>query len=214
MWIRWSFLFAVILIVAALITGCSTIEIKKDYLLNKQSGKGVIILSTTETGKHLFVKPYLCLRKIGEKHGKELLMWDRRFIDTNQDIAPLWLDWLAPNIPDQRAVGNLHAVELPAGSYEFYSWIATACYPNMTVTYSPKEYFSWKFTVEAGVAKYFGNVNFHNIKVDFGHNIVTINDDMRQRDLKLVGERYPNLLIGEITTEILKKSDGNNNSPM
>ena len=143
--IRRGFLLAVILTTSALISGCSTIEIKKDYLLNKQSGKGVIILSTTETGKHCCVKPLLCFRTVGKKRGKEFPMWDRRFIDSDKTIAPLWMDWLVTEIPEDKAVGILHAMELPEGSYEFFSYVATMYAPNMTVTYSPKKDFSWKF---------------------------------------------------------------------
>ncbi len=199
------FLFSLVLVA---LTGCnSRIAVKKDYCLSKESGKGVVILSTTESGKHSIIKPFLSLRTVGKKNEYDLKMWNRKYLDSEGEVALLGLDWATPEIPEGKTIGNLHVIELNKGVYEFYSYSATFNGPFVTAFFSTKEEFSWKFEVEPGVAKYLGNIDLHNLNSDDFSLSVRI-DDENIRDLKLIKDNYPNIPVHDIKVEIVQKSPG------
>ncbi|MCK5564763.1 MAG: hypothetical protein KAJ07_05915 [Planctomycetes bacterium] len=189
-------------------TGCSSINISEEYALDELSGKGVVILSTTETGNHWSPITSLLFRKVGSNRSTSIMMWHRDFLDSEGSMDMVWFGWFGDMIPEDKSVGLLNALELPAGEYEFHTYRSNASAPGVVVSFTIPKDFSWKFTVESGVAKYLGNINYHFFdRKTFLDHLITFNDD-RSRDLRLAGQKYPNISIDDIKIELLKKSPG------
>jgi hypothetical protein len=262
-------------------TGVINNCIDEKYVLDKQSGNGVIIFSTTSTGfgvpdGHVGYRPVgenkdlisYCKKKLdaGDRvqwYRDSMLdtgeggstQWDPcnnfyggitldRFLRPSRDgvfyvgpkerltretssvefasvsreaAAKLEEAWLLASVSreevdakitismDKQVRGNLHTIELPAGTYEFYT-----CVGFLT----PK--FSWKFSVAPGEAKYIGNIDFRLrysteilrksdvFKSDVYNKYLIGVTDMRQRDLALFEKKYPNIPVSDIVIDILK----------
>ncbi|HEY6382939.1 MAG TPA: hypothetical protein VIY07_14175 [Pseudolabrys sp.] len=92
--------------------------------------------------------------------------------------------------------GELFAVELPAGEYEFYSWSVGSGFADVRPT-SP---FSVTFIVIPGKVMYVGNFHFRQT-ASMGLTVTGVQVDYvdrAERDLPLLSKKYPTLAAAGI----------------
>lgn len=118
-----------ILLAAVFLSGCATPNVDKDYVLNADSGKGLLVMSLTHVTDNIIV----------DYRGKS----KGRFMTGTVQYP---VDWESP-------YGRLVVAELPAGRYEFYQWHSGRKY----LTYIPTP-FSIPFMIAAGKVSYVGNI--------------------------------------------------------
>ena len=192
------------------LAGCGTTNVRNDYALSQQSQKGLVIGSLTQSksskGHQGFSSAISGISLV--YRNTETEETGRIGIDSTLP-GPLYSGDFS------NAKGELIAVELPPGDYVFEKWHALQ--GSYTNVYSNIPY-PIKFSVYRNRAVYIGNLN---LEIIFGRNIigigivagglVTVNDS-RERDIRVLLTRYPNIEPNDIVYELAKskrESPGN-----
>ena len=101
-----------IFLLSIALSGCTTVSnIPKDYSLNEASGKGVLLTSISYQGR--FAEYSVSYRKLGSKD------WQTISIGSSTAIPSGLLEW---DIKQPGLRGDVFAIDLPSGEYEFTSW--------------------------------------------------------------------------------------------
>lgn len=206
-------------LLAAGLAGCATApDLPPDYALDPSGPEGLAIVSLTLSGKAwdkvesfdyrirpvaaqeeelVSARPYFSSAK---QHARWL-------IDTNGHRAANWnVVVKAPNsdnTPDVTDHGTVHgrvaSLPLPAGDYEFYAWKLREPSPYGGTEYSPKQTFSYPFSVRPGQATYIGQINLHLSERNTQR--ITV-EDKRERDLAVLRKKHPSLGTLQMTGDI------------
>jgi hypothetical protein len=120
---------------------------------------------------------------------------------------------------DEVEKGELVAFSLPAGDYEFYSFVATASGWGSPRAFSPEKSFSFPFRVQAAETAYLGNllvrfqgdsgvgsVRIGTVLIDGQRTLAfdPIARDTRTKDFKEMESRFPDLKPDQLTVRLLK----------
>jgi len=169
----------VIVLISFLLAGCaSSKNIPTNYKLSDESGKGILMASVTYRGGYSgYAIQYRALGKS---------KWSKLQIGTGTALLPPgMLDW---DINKRKSRGNVFAIELPEGEYEFFSWSVS----SGPAFISPLNPFSVRFNIEAGKATYAGN--FHFIRESgLGATVTGVNVNLVnefERDIELFKPKY------------------------
>lgn len=101
-----------ILCVAFMISGCVSVQnVKNDFSLNSDSNKGLLLASITYSGSYSGYS--MKFRKIGAEKFESIQIGSGTAL-----LPPGMLDW---DISRSGLRGNVFAIELPVGEYEFSS---------------------------------------------------------------------------------------------
>ena len=117
-------------------------NVKSDYKIDKKSNNGVLVGSVKYNG---YISGY-------KAHFRKI---DGTFEGNMDAGAGIMLIPIPPKGDFSQYKGNLSAIELPSGDYEFYQWSIQSGVAN---TKSP--YFSIKFRIQPGIATYAGSFLF------------------------------------------------------
>ena len=155
------------------LSSCASFNAPLDYKLSPSSDYGLAVLSFTANGR--VGNFFLQYRDIATSNGGDITLWTFK--------NPL--DWRSPTR------GRLVVLELPAGSYEIYQWIAP-------LSAKSDSSFSIPFRVLRGKATYLGNVH-----VNIGQGTYEFRvENTAQRDLDVLFRRYPHLRKDDIEIAI------------
>ncbi|OUS27393.1 hypothetical protein A9Q99_15465 [Gammaproteobacteria bacterium 45_16_T64] len=109
--------------------------------------------------------------------------------------------------------GNMFAMVVPAGSYEYYSYSLFKNHGMSYSTWTPKTEFSLPFKVEENKINYIGEIAAHTGTGEnaFGMSITSSGTwsvgDAIHRDLSLLKKHYPNVEWGTLIPSIPKHSN-------
>ncbi|WP_290700265.1 hypothetical protein [Amphritea sp.] len=190
-----------------LLSGCNSVKnVPINYNLNSNSDKGVLLTSLTYHGGYSGYS--MRYRKVGSKD------WSKLKIGSGTSmIPPGMLDW---DIEKPGLRGNLFAVELEKGDYEFSSWSVSSG-PALVL---PVNTFSIKFKILPAQALYIGNFHFLR-ESSIGATVTGVNvsyNDELKRDIPLINKKYSSIdpLIIKANTQgfssINRLGDGNSTS--
>jgi hypothetical protein len=181
----------ILILTVIILTGCaSTKNIKSNYSLNSQSGKGVLISSISVKGSYSGYSVYF--QSIDNEH--------RGYIEFGAGTA------LLPIFPEGDfshldRKGEVFAVELPAGKYKVWRWGVASGYAFV----KPAEPMSIEFEVIAGKATYIGNFDFIQTS-SLGLTVtgVKVNySDQFKIDTGIIINKYPNIELSQIDKGII-----------
>ena len=179
------------LLLAWLLQGCALQpkNISSDFALSEASEAGVMIGSITYTGGY---SGYSVFFKA--KEGEQIFE-----VQTGAGITLLPV-WPEGDFGDIGLKGDLFAIELPAGDYNFYSWGVSSGLAHI----NPTAPFTIRFVVKPGQAVYTGNFNFHQT-ARMGLTVTGVSvsySDWLERDVGLFRARYDKVEIGRINRGI------------
>lgn len=179
---------ALIVLTCLIFNGCTSVKknVTPDYVFNEHSANGLLLASVTYQGG--FAGYEMRFRKLGTDDVNALQIGEG-----GQMVIPAWLDW---DIELNGQRGNVFAVELPPGKYEFMSWIAVS---GGSVS-RPQEKFILPFEIKAGESVYFGNFNF--TKHSFLGGYTADLQSKKGRDLTLLSRKYSNIDLKTTVREI------------
>jgi hypothetical protein len=198
------------ILLSVFLVGCAARNVPKDYSLDDKKAKGVVVVSLTRSGSNGSVM-YVHLRSVDNEYKDEVPINDL-FVSS---------DWKCPmsgEIPEDRPCGRLAIIELPEGSYEFYSWHGYFrdyfWLDSRTHTYTVVEDrrgFIERFEVIAGKAVYLGNLNL-SIHIERAYFLGPVIDapynlkitDMCDRDLPLLYQKNPNITADKVVVDLLQ----------
>lgn len=200
------------LLFSAVLAGCaSTPDLPKDHALDATRSEGLLIASMTLSGKPLsrFNGLEFNIRQLPLRED-EMVTKTPRFSSANQHAR-----WAATGgesrsektawkaivkdinatepldiVEDNKPSGRLVALRLPAGEYEIYSWKAVERTSFGEMEYRPKKTFSHRFTVNPGVATYFGRLQLQLGDGDLQRLVIA---DQKNADLVAFKSKYPKI---------------------
>lgn len=198
-----------IILLLFFLSGCATVNsVPADYQLSSESGKGVLLVSVTYHGSYSGYA--MKFREVGGAEWSDVQVGSGTAF-----LPPSMLDW---DIEEPGLRGNVFAVELPEGEYEFASWFVS----SGAASIRPINSFSVRFNVSPGHAIYAGN--FHFIRESgLGGMVTGVNVNYKNefdRDVALIGKKYKLLDLSgvhnnaESTQEISRLGDGNSTTIM
>lgn len=167
--------------------GCATQSVSSDYSLNAESNKGLFMSSVKYQG--LLSGYNIYFRGVDNK------LSGRLEVGKGTALIPIH-----PQSDFNSYRGKLQLVELPAGSYEIYTWHVA----SGMVSIDPAENFSIPFTIEKGEITYIGSFVF---KVTDSLGLTVTNVDVThenhyKEDLTVAKEKYPGIGDSEVKTGI------------
>jgi hypothetical protein len=178
-------------------------EISDDFRVPKEESFGVVIVSFTHAeGVYDSYAPTCAYRGTNN----EVSGWTKR---GNSGIIPLDKTIIysktTTNLFGKAAIlGRVVAVELPAGTYEFFRCASSGVF----VTSSTVPELSIKFSVTPGEVAYLGNIRFIITpsrspfdtfsRADFDIFV----DDRHDRDFEIVRRAWPNIAVEQIKTAL------------
>jgi hypothetical protein len=180
--------------------GCTNLQLSdppSEYAPALSNEKGAIVVSLTRTRPGHGRGGYLSEANV---------IFRRQGTDDRQVLPPLTTDFggAEAGFGD----GKLFVVELPVGSYEFFSWGITQ---GTFKRYSAKEPMSIPFSVQPGVMKYLGEINVDVLIPDAGPlgmpgiSGVRINvKNSQTRDFGVLAKKYPKLTLSDIKIELMR----------
>lgn len=177
------------LLAIAFLSSCATSNIGSAYRLSPSGETGIVSGSLTRDGAYSEYSVFY--RQIPGGESGHL------GIGQANVIIPYFPKG---DFNDRHTKGELFAVELPAGVYEFYRWHVGS---GMT-SIEPTDPFSIRFRVVPGRATYIGNFHF----TQTAHLGLTVTGvkvsylDMSARDVPLLAIKFPALSEHPVTTEI------------
>ncbi|MBB3169727.1 hypothetical protein [Simiduia aestuariiviva] len=199
--IKLKFLLAIVLLA---LSGCTNVSnLPSNYVFSPDSETGILLASVSYHGTYSGYS--IKFRKVG---GAE---WQKIQIGSGTAfLPPGMLDW---DIEAPGLRGNVFAIELPEGEYEFASWFVSSGVASI----GPVDPFSIRFNIYPGNITYGGG--FHFIRESgFGATVTGVNvnyENKYDRDVPIIRKKYRNLdtkLIKnnvEITDPISKLGAGN-----
>lgn len=100
-----------------------------------------------------------------------------------------------------RSIGRVVALHLPEGEYEFYTWSLRERNPPYGETeYSPKQPFSYRFSVKRGEAVYLGRLS---LRLSEGKTQKISIEDRHDADLATIKRKYPSLANSAVSVRSL-----------
>jgi len=194
--IRFSWWWSISVLVLFM-SGCASVpsSVSSDYKVPKNTGKGVVVLTTSLTGAETEAIPNLYLRGTTRTYSQMLPMWNGKLLETGKDAFPM-RSLLKPNqsLPEGQAMGILHVLELPEGSYEFYDVGGQSTSGHIKSI----NRFSQPFMVRAGSVLYLGNFNIDYRPYDAVPRSQFTICNRQDRDLPLLKARYRHLALEPI----------------
>ena len=190
---------ALAFLVIAVLVGCATPNVGRDFTLKPDSKSGLATGSITRTVSDAGEKgmtaytayAMLQFRAVGGGTSGKLE-------SGSPSLGKLYSSEL------EGVEGHTFAVELPAGQYEFYTWSLN----TGGLTVSPKQEMSIPFEVSSGKATYIGDIGFDVIfgKALFGNaafSDVSIKvKDSSIRDIPYLSKMFPKLNADDIQKRI------------
>ncbi len=174
-----------------ILAACTSVEsIPNNFVLNPLSDKGILVSSVTYHGTYSGYS--ILFRRIDDNQFKELTIGTGTAF-----LPPGMLDW---DIKQRGLRGNVFAVELPAGDYEFFSWRVASGYSHVR----PQNDFSIPFSITPGNAVYLGNFKFER-KSGLGGTIIAVDVQYRDesnRDIGILQKKYNGIESSTVTTAI------------
>ncbi len=172
--------------------GCSYGKISSDYVIEKNSDKGVAIMSFTISGTRdvpISLRYRQLKRNLGTSFGAI------PFFEFSEE-----LDWKYPKkisrIPRGEFEGRLVVFQLPPGDYEFHSLSLPDGFDEAYWRFP--DAFSFKFKILPQKAHYIGNVH---LWIDYGHRSLwyeLFHTNEAERDLALFHKKYPLIKKDEV----------------
>ena len=164
---------------ALFMAACASVEnVPNNFNLSPQSNNGILLASVTYHGTYSGYS--ILFRKVGATDFQKLTIGTGTAL-----VPPGLLDW---DIKQRGLRGNLFAVELPAGDYEFYSWRVASGYANV----KPSSDFRIPFSIIPGKATYQGNFKF-NRDTGVGLTVIAVDvqyHDEATRDISIFQKKY------------------------
>jgi hypothetical protein len=173
--------------------GCATQSVDSSYVLNSQSGDGVITGSISYAGRFSGYGIFYKNLATGET--------GRLQIGESQALLPP----RKSEFEDPHVVGMVFAVKLPAGDYEVFRWTVGSGIANVS-SIAP---FEIKFKVEPGKLAYIGSFQFKQTS-SLGLTVTGVNlayKDAASRDLTIMRKKFPNLAIVPLSSLIAEGTD-------
>ncbi|MDP3513185.1 MAG: hypothetical protein Q8S20_10585 [Sulfuritalea sp.] len=206
-------LFAAVLAIS--LAGCAaTADLSPAYALHEKQPEGLAIVSLTLTGKALDKMSGFeyRIREVPPRD-EEAVVATSRYASARQHARSLQ-DGGSRRQTDHRAIvkeangiepldirdatkttGRLATLRLPPGDYEFHAWKASELNAYGETEYGPPRDFSYRFSIEPGVATYIGRLSL-NLSERNTQRITV--EDRRNDDLAILREKYPAIDIGQI----------------
>ncbi|MGI9284253.1 MAG: hypothetical protein ACR2P1_02605 [Pseudomonadales bacterium] len=167
-------------VAVVIITGCASSNIQKTATFDSQSNQGLVLGSISHSDDRSRYKVFYS--GLDNSAEGRIQSGDRGLFLRN---------WPSGDLDTAGLRGDLFAVKLPAGDYEFYSWNVS----NKDKQVYPVESFSLKFSVAPGVANYLGNFHFGTKSSDDSAiaGIDVSYSDEYARDIALLQRKYENV---------------------
>lgn len=207
----------IIIVFSIVLVGCGAINMPNDFILQRDSSNGVVVVSLTYSG--------VCVRGVDFKFHKGSIYDPFRgnvyLSKEKQDLLD-WGKWCEgqsswsgkwPEGVTQSEVGRVFAFLLPAGEYKFYKTLLEEVWSKRI---------SMPFTVLPGRITYLGNIHIQaqenetsfadKAKLLIARFSVSGKSrytskfgirDMRERDLELLKKKHPNLEIDDVEVRSL-----------
>jgi hypothetical protein len=169
--------WALLMTVAAGLTGCASPTISNDYKLPSDRHVGLAAGSITYSGSRGLYRVYLVNVDTGQRF---------RFEIGSSSATPVNLFTSAKD-EDLGVDGRPFATELPAGRYHITGWGAAAG----AVRASAGLVVGVPFTVEAGKSIYMGNFHFTGRLTPFTGVVSAALKDEASRDVPVLKKRFP-----------------------
>lgn len=171
-----------------LLAACVTVATSRNYRVERESGRGLVVLSLTQpsgTIKWMY-------RNL--KSGKGIKGLNEEFISTK-------------GLPKHQLIRYedgtiLYPFELAAGDYEFYRWTT----PEFGRYAETVDDFSVKFHVVAGQVTYIGNLELRLLPRNKFTLIVT---DMDDRDVSELTKVYKAISREQVRTDLMQRDSPN-----
>ena len=191
-----AYLFVACVLVVAVMGGCSSRSVRKDYSFKDPQSEGIVVFSVShdsDAGRHAQALVYM---DGGVASGKGHVFSSGGGMITGFSTATDFED----------GYGQLFAVVLPVGKHAFDTWRIT---DRWALSIYPREQPApLVFEVGGGQVKYLGNLhaqlqtgkNLFGATV-VGNGVVLVRDE-RRRDVPMFQEQYPQLQT-KIVVELL-----------
>ena len=175
-------------------TGCATSNVNKNYSLNKETKKGLLLASISWSDNPKGAPGYAAdTSDISYK----LKSKTTSYIHSLHLDPTLGLDPFKDFTHDSgTGSGRIVALELPEGDYEIYGW---RLFQGSSDHISNNEPFSIPFRIKNGEASYIGELNLSIFRVKnifsvgvFGGGTLSLTDKS-ERDFKLIRKKFPNI---------------------
>tara|TARA_R110000868_G_scaffold13345_14_gene62432 strand:- start:16446 stop:17099 length:654 start_codon:yes stop_codon:yes gene_type:complete len=174
-----------------LLSACTAVSnVPTDYQLSSSSGNGLLLASVTYKGR--YSEHSMMFREVGSSKWNKLKIGAQHAL-----LLPSMLDW---DIESPGLRGNVFAVELPAGEYEFASWYVG----SGVASTGPVNPFSIRFDISPGDATYAGNFHFikeSSVAVLFATFNVGLENEF-DRDIALIKQKYGSLDIAQVYSNV------------
>lgn len=95
--------------------------------------------------------------------------------------------------------GQLAALRLSPGDYEFHTWQVREPSPYGEAEYRPTREFVYRFSIKPGEATYIGRLNLH---LGQANNQRVAIEDRQAEDINLLGQKYPALRAAKVTASV------------
>lgn len=164
-------------VAVVLVTGCATSSIPKTATFDSQSDHGLVLGSISHSGDRPSYKVFYS--GVDNNTQGQIQSGSRGLFLRN---------WPGGDLDTVGLRGDLFAIKLPAGDYQFYSWNVS----NRDRHTYPADDFSLKFSVQPGIANYLGNFHFGTESSDeltSAEVDVTYSDEFA-RDMALLQRKY------------------------
>lgn len=174
--------------VVAILAGCAagSLEINKSFLPENAGAKGVVIVSVTSTGQYGYALagPLHFTCDSGATGGLDNNHGLARYIDGERLSIPIPATFPLTN---ERPMGRIHVIELPAGTCVFDSFSASASGQAATTSIRSSKTMRIAFAVRPDATRYIGS---YNMEWSPGRGQPSYND-FYDRDMAVVRTQNP-----------------------
>jgi hypothetical protein len=185
------------LLIAAMLAGCSTAGMSRDYSLDQHPGKGVVFASILYDG--WYSQESIFIRRVDGKSGQQSLSFGSWFY--------LWPfidggDFAAEDKASIKHDGGVEALELEPGEYVLQAWQADKYEVQL-----PDDAPRIAFTVKAGEATYLGSYTFDE-KTELWdvRGAGAVLRDEFDRDRAIFAKKFPDMHVSAVTDGVLPLS--------
>lgn len=188
----------------AMLTACSTVPQKPATSAQAPAGHGTVLVRVTANSLKKMFSFSLEARPSGSKGAQQGIF----FAGWGMQSEGYWTV-----VEDHLDKGQLVALQIPAGSYEFYRFHAQTATIAGTKSITPNPYFSVPFNVSPGETVYLGEVYFQfndrsrpYLRTDLGDTFFAISiRDNRAKDLKEATGKIAGLDKSAVVIRLLKQ---------
>lgn len=187
--------------------GCSTSNVSKDYSLNKDANKGLLLVAISWSDDPRGAPGYAAATSDVSYQFKSKSGEYKQSVHLDPTLG---LDFFKDFTPESgNGSGRIVALELPEGDYEFYGWKLLQGSADHFWNVEP---FSIPFRITKGVASYIGELNLSIFRVKnalnvgvFGRGTLSLTDKS-ERDFQLIARKFPKIDINEIERKSIEFS--------